>query len=86
VTPAAKRVTTQALVRSGLVVAVTVFGPVMVAVRGIARVEIGVELRADREHREHHHQGGGADREARWSRRSDGGWCVELITKRAAGR
>ena len=44
-------------------VAVTVVGPLVVGVRGIGRVEIGVELRANREHREHHHQGGGADRE-----------------------
>ena len=50
-----------ALVRSRLVVAVV--GPVVMAVRGIARVEIGMELRADREDHEHHNQGGGTDRE-----------------------
>jgi hypothetical protein len=38
-------------------------GPVVVGMRRIGRVEIGVELRADREHREQQHQGGGADRE-----------------------
>lgn len=50
-------------VRGDLVVAVTVVVPVMMVVRGIGRVEIGVELRADREDREHQDQGRGADRE-----------------------
>lgn len=52
-----------ALVRRGWVVAVAMVGPVVVGVRRIGRVEIGVELRANREHREQQHQGGGADRE-----------------------
>lgn len=50
-------------VRGDLVVAVTVVVPVMMVVRGIGRVEIGVELRADREDREHQDQRSGADRE-----------------------